>query len=50
MIETWTAELEAIAARADFWLTVSTVAAWLGFGLSIAAAVILIITMRREEQ
>ncbi len=46
----WLAEIEAMAARANFWLTVRTVAAWVGFACSIAAAVLYIIKIRREKE
>lgn len=45
----WAAQIDALAAKANFWLTVSTVAAWVGFACSIAAAVIYVITIRRER-
>ena len=45
----WAAQIDALAVKANFWLTVSTVAAWVGFACSIAAAVIYVITIRRER-
>lgn len=45
----WAAQIDALAVKANFWLTVSTVAAWMGFACSIAAAILYIRIIRREN-
>ena len=39
--------ISAISAKAEFWLTVSSVCAWASLGFSLLAAVILIVKVKR---
>lgn len=49
MIDYWEAQLAQIVSKTSFWLTVSTVAAWLSLVLSLTAAVILILKFKEEN-
>lgn len=50
MYDIWYQQIEAIANHANRWLNFSLACAWIGFGLSLAAAVIYIIILRRENK
>ena len=47
MIEQWTAEIEAIAAKVDAWCNFAWKCGWIGFGLSMVALVWLLVLIRR---
>lgn len=46
----WQSQIEAIAAKADRWLTFSAWCAWIGFGISLVALVWLIVIIRRTDE
>ena len=45
----WQSEIEAIATKADRWLTFSSWCAWIGFAVSMVALVWLIVIIRRDS-
>lgn len=49
MEEIWLAELEQIAQRANAWCNFALVCGWIGFGLSLICAVILLVRWKHEH-
>ena len=49
MLPEWQAGIDRILAHAEPWIKLSQVAAWAGFGFAVAALIVLILKLRKEN-